>query len=318
MGGDSQSYHESVNPFIGHIDGPVNNLKVFKDDNVLILPVQSIQDAINAAEPEDTILVAPGTYDVTYVDGTTKHYLLINKSVTIKAADMENKPILTADYSKVNGQSGNQQQTVHIVADDVTLDGLVIYSIKNYPTDWIKVVEITNANNVTVTNCEIQGAEGVAQDVPTAIYLGGTSLGKYTIRNNFLDGAIVVTNGAGNGEGGSESIITGNTINASISFTGKTASGWDPNSIDNYPKIEGNTINGTSYGMLINSRDLDESKLISDETLNSIIENNIFPDGDVRIVIDSYEYFSTETHRKRLLLNPPVYNEIQETYHMTI
>ncbi|NMA66155.1 MAG: hypothetical protein GX957_07950, partial [Clostridiaceae bacterium] len=279
---------------------------------------RTIQAAIDAANPSDTILVAPGEYDVTYVNESDKHYLLINKPVTIKAADIKNKPILTADYSKVNSQAGNQQQTVHILADNVTLDGLVIYSIKNYPTDWIKVVEITNANNVTVKNCEIQGAEGVTEGATTAIYLGGTGIGKYTIEDNLLDGAIVLANGAGNGEDGDQASISGNTINASISFTGKTNSGWDHNHMENYPTISDNTINGTANNMLINSRDSEKDMLISDDTLEYIMKNNYFPDGKIGIVSDKYEYFNSTLYRKRLMLNPPVYNESQNTYHMTI
>jgi len=288
----------------------LRNVAIINKDKKVIY--QTIQGAIDNAVEQDEILVAPGTYDVTYVNGNTKHYLWVNKSVTLMAADMEEKPILTADFKQVNSQAGGQQQTVFVTADNVTLDGLIVYSITDYPTSYTKVIEIENANCAVIKNCKLYD-EG-----RTAIYLGGTKVGKYTIEDNILDGAIVVANGAGNGDKGNEAIIKGNTINGSISFTGKTNSGWDPNSIDHYPTIVCNNINGTSSGMFINSRDIDGDKLISDEVLVPIIENNMFPEGDVRIVRDSYEYYNKETHRKRLMLNPPVYNEKLKTYHMSI
>ena len=113
-------------------------------------------------------MVGPGEYDVSYVDGTTKHYLLIEKPVTIKAADMSNKPVLVADYTKIEGQAAHQQSTIEIYnTQGVTLDGLVVYSITKYPTTFTKAVEITGSNNVTVKNCDIYD-EG-----RTAVYLSG-------------------------------------------------------------------------------------------------------------------------------------------------
>lgn len=264
----------------------------------------NIQAAIDDANPGDTIILSPGNYDVTYINGNIKHYLLIQKPITLKAADINNKPVIFADYTKINSQASHQQATIEIYqTSDVTLDGLTIQSITNYPTTFTKVVEITNSNNVKVTNSNIY------DDGRTAIYLSGVGVGKYEITHNYLDGAIVPANGAGNGIGGTESTISHNTINASISFTGKTNSGWDPLSFEVYPSIVNNIINGTDYGMFINSRDADENKLISDDIMLNIKNKNEFPNGIVAIVEDSYEYYGATLFRKRLMLNPTVYNE---------
>lgn len=257
----------------------------------------TIQAAVDAAAAGDVIKVGPGSHDVVYLESETfKHYLWINNSVTIEAADMSDKPVLKAQWKEGYGKGLHQQATVHITADDVTLNGLVIEAIEDYGS-WVKVVEITDANNVTVQNCVIESEN---DNVDTSIYLAGTSVGKYTITNNNLEGGIVPANGAGNGVGGDESLISNNIIGGSISFTGKTNSGWDPNSIEEYPTITGNTINGLE-GMLINSRDGDVSKLISDVIIQSIMNNNNFP-SEVEIVTDEYEAYGAMLQRKRLLL----------------
>ncbi len=295
-----------------------NQIKVFVPEEGRIYNKRTgkdygtIQSAIDDATESDTILVGPGEYDVSYVEEPTKHYLLIEKPITIKAADMDDKPVLVADYEKIGTQHSHQQSTIEIYKTaNVTLDGLKVHSITGYPTTFTKAVEISDSNNVTVKNCKIYD-EG-----RTAVYLSGTGVGKYTIANNYLDGAIVVANGAGNAEGGEEALITGNTINASISFTGKTASGWDPNHTENYPTITDNTINGAANGMLFNSRDESADKLISDNDFEIIKRNNFFPDGDIRIVQDSYEYYNASLQRKRLMLNTVV-NETRNTIHATI
>lgn len=260
-------------------------------------PFKTIREAVEAAEDGDIVKVRAGEYDVTCFDGDKFiDYLRIEKPITIQAADMQNRPVLKATYG--GDMAFHRQATVHIYkTDHVTLDGLIIYAITDYPSSFIKALEITGANHATINNCVIYGGGD------TAIYLSGAGVGKYTIKNNILHGAIVPANGAGNGPGGEEAIISGNTINASISFTGKTNSGWDPNSFENYPIIQGNVINGTAQGMLINSRDEDPGKLITDEMMDRILKNNRFPEGVVQAVQDSYEYYGAELHRKRLILN---------------
>ncbi|HHX27974.1 MAG TPA: hypothetical protein GX716_03075 [Firmicutes bacterium] len=271
----------------------------------------TIQEAVNAADPSDIIEVDGGEYDVTYEGDSIDHYLWVKKPVTIKAADMDDKPVLRANY--VGTMWGGQQQTVFITADDVMLDGLIIHSITSYPTSFTKAVEIENANNVTIRNCSIYD-EG-----RTAIYIGGTEVRKYTITDNHLEGAIVVANGAGAAMNPEEpAVISGNSIWASISFTGKTNSGWDPNSIHKYPAIQDNVIYGTSLGMVINSRDSDAGLLMSDDMLTSIVGENEFPNGTPQLVVDSYEYYNAPLHRKRLMLDPPVYNATKGTYYLAI
>ncbi|GEM_PF-1413962 len=274
----------------------------------------TIQSAIDGAVAGNTILVWPGEYDVVILgqDGKLKNYLWIDKSITIKAADMNNKPILKAKWETGYGKGNHQQATVHITADNVTLDGLVINAIEDYG-GWSKVVEITGANYSTVKNCEIKS---ITND-DTSIYLAGTTVGQYTIVDNELEGGIVPANGAGNGADGDKSIIRSNTIGGSISFTGKTNSGWDPNSFEVYPTIYDNYINGLG-AMLINSRDEDPDKLISDVTMQAIIDNNDFPEGLIVVAEDVYEYYGANLHRKRLMLDPAVYNETTKTVYETL
>jgi|LSQX01.1.fsa_nt_gb parallel beta-helix repeat protein len=286
---------------------------------VLVSAHLTIQAGVDASQNGDVIKVAPGEYDVTYYqNGGFKHYLLVNKSVTIEAEDPDNKPVLKANYG--GSMEQNQQETIHIVADDVTLDGLIIHAITDYPTTYKKAVEITGANNATVTNCKIKDV------VPgmTSIYIAGQAVGKYTITNNTLDGGIVVAAGAGNGTGGDQASITGNIIDASISFTGQTNSGWDPYSIENYPTITGNTIKGihsteqNAQRMYINSRDLDDSKIIPDNVYMTILGANTFEGDRIGIAPDEYVLYGENTYRKRLLSDLPVRNVTKTTYHAKI
>lgn len=289
----------------------VGEKQVYNETKQILYDV--IQEAINEADEGNTILVGPGEYDVAYIKESKKHYLLIEKPIIIKAAEMDNKPILVGDYNQIQAQGSHQQATIEIYnTDNVTLDGLVIHSIENYPSTFTKALEITNSNNTLINNCTIYD-EG-----RTAIYIAGNEVGKYTISNNNLDGSIVVANGAGDGEGANEAIIKNNVINGSISFTGKTNSGWDPLSINEYPNIKNNVINGTNEGMLLNSRDSDEGNLISNDLLNMIIENNEFPSGEIGIMKDSYECYDAELHRKRLILNPLIINTTTSFSYLTL
>ncbi len=266
----------------------------------------TIQGAVDVASNNDTILLGPGEYDVVILgqDNKLKNYLWLNKPITIKAANMNNRPDLKAQWEEGYGKGSHQQATVEITADNVTLEGLVIHEIVNYG-DYAKVVEVTGANNFTIRGCDIVST----YDNVTSIYLNGEGVGKYTIESNTMNGGIVPANGAGNGTGGENSIIKDNSIGASISFTGRTNSGWDHISFSVYPTITGNNIGGLDLGdgtrMFINSRDLDGDKLISDEQMDSILSNNNFPAGTVEVVSDQYDNSSqyyANTYRKRLLL----------------
>ncbi len=121
----------------------------------------SIQDAVNATNAGDTILVADGTYAGTVV---------VNKAVTIQGIEGE------AENTIVTGG-------IHINADGVTIDGLHISGAGTILGE--KAGVYVSAANVTIVNSILTGPESATNE--RGVLAGGSADG-LTISNNTMEG----------------------------------------------------------------------------------------------------------------------------------
>jgi parallel beta-helix repeat protein len=100
----------------------------------LVNPGDSIQEAIDAASPGDTIVVSVGTYH---------EHLVINKSLTLKGAGSEN--------TFIDGD-GENKMIISIIASNVEVSGFTIQNGSksgDYPYGGIQIM---HASNVTIRN----------------------------------------------------------------------------------------------------------------------------------------------------------------------
>ena len=165
--------------------------KIVTDDEAFTLPVATIgangyftiTDAINAAEEDDVIIIAPGTYDI---DPANK--LKINKSITITGnpnygastfatrANIEKPVIKISDVT--NGG-------VEYHATNVTFDNLVFEVVEDATGSTWNIAAIgyyyentANREGLTVTNCDFINNSNISLGAIAA------NIGKYTITNN--------------------------------------------------------------------------------------------------------------------------------------
>ncbi|PSG98781.1 MAG: hypothetical protein BRC29_01480 [Nanohaloarchaea archaeon SW_7_43_1] len=157
----------------------------------------SIQNAIDKAQPEDTLILEKGTYEVT-------EEINVSKSVTIKSAG-DGRPVIN------NTASG--WTALMVTAENVTLDGLKVVNLNNDDDERIRgihgdrdsdrlVIKDTvvdgvdgqtngetaygmtlQGNSTEVINSEVEDVEGT--DFAAGIRLGGNS--QYKIKNGRIE-----------------------------------------------------------------------------------------------------------------------------------
>ena len=147
---------------------------------------QTIQEAIDAAQAGDTILVAPGIYD---------EHLSINKSITIEGANFG------VSGTGTRGVETDIVGGITITADNVTVDGVQVSgsydSVTQNGTDLPNGVVI-ESNNVTIENSVFTG-EGAAVNSRPFSTFGG--INGFSFTNNAVtgwqEGAYIVNGGTG-------------------------------------------------------------------------------------------------------------------------
>lgn len=121
------------------------------------IEVSNIEDlfvAARNAQPGDTILVAPGTYDYTTYQGAQKIDTSAEGTneapITLTAADPENPPVIT-------GTTAENGYVLQITGDYWIVENLII-------TTSQKGIVLDNSNHTIIRNCDIgnTGSEAVA------------------------------------------------------------------------------------------------------------------------------------------------------------
>jgi len=178
----------------------------------------TIQSAINAATPDDTIIVADGTYpeDIT-----------INKPLTIVSSGEGTYPI-------IDGQSEGYQGAVNIAANDVTFGGdgvgfvvwgagqAAVYFTQPVSGCVVEDNEIVAApgKNALLTgggqsNHVIRGNHFTGNPASQLVYVNGeTSVGVASVSVDFIDNTFAgnAPTGPALGQEAADSIISGNTF----------------------------------------------------------------------------------------------------------
>ncbi|MFP8890352.1 right-handed parallel beta-helix repeat-containing protein [Natrialbaceae archaeon A-CW2] len=233
-------------------------------------PGESIQDAIDAADPWDTICVGTGTYD--------ENLQVTTEGVTIAATSGAN-PVL-------QGSSGTG---VHIDgASNVTVEGL---EIRGYATG----VRIENSPNATIASNTITENDQAIRDFDTPSHdmvivdnviehnpIRGVSIqgsDRVQITGNHLEANGNSASGTGlgiyirGGAGGEEVTIEGNTIanhDGGISV-------WTPNAVISENTITDHTVYGINLRTGLNSQNAHDA----------VVESNTFDNEGTSIQASS-------------------------------
>ena len=221
----------------------------------------TIQSAINAASPGDTIEVQSGTYN---------EHVVVNKQLTLRGNNTGGGlPVVDA------GGSGN---TITISADDCILEGFVAIGSGAYPGSGIKA---TSSGN-TITGNTATGNSGIgiylysssSNTITGNTASGNTNYGIYlasSSNGNTLSGNTATGNGYGIYLGNSDSnTLSGNTA-TSNTFCGIYLLGSNDNT------ITGNTATGnTNYGIFLYSS---SSNTISGNTATGNTNYGIYLDS---------------------------------------
>ena len=163
---------------------------------------EAIMTALAEAKDGDVINVAGGTYDFTETD------IVIEKAITLQAADADNKPVFKVNAGDGTGSSSAINNGIEIKSNNVTLSNLKLVvgaggsgnlvQISPNGTDFYSDITIDGCefsgadhciamygNNVTIKNCILD--ESNANSQGNIIYVWGTS-GKLTIQDNVFIG----------------------------------------------------------------------------------------------------------------------------------
>jgi len=268
-----------------------------EDDNY-----SSIQDAIDAADPGDTVYVYSGIYP---------ENININKSLILRGE--------SADTTIINGLIFGGNAAIYIYEDNVTISGFTIqinnsqgpnYDIvDDDPPEWIadSVIYITESSGTIIKDNII-------------IIKFGPSYGIHLLdsSNTHIVGNIVKNNEKhGNQEAGvyldnsSKNYIKNNTI------TGNVDSGiWLSSSCENI--VQGNNISKNKFGIYLSytsSTNIINKNIISNNTLDGIIiltaydskNNSIFENNIIKN--ERYGIFIADASQNIIYLNNVINNK---------
>ena len=168
----------------------------------------------------------------------------------------------------------------------------IIDTVSNYnggkPTSNGNKIE-----NIVVQNCTIGDPELDSAYWESPIYLPGYVgnatnqagiRGGYTIKNNTFYGNVCICEGASENATSENCKIIDNIFYGILMFNGKRKTGWNNVSLTVFPTVTGNTFmssdwtitdkDGNSYNAIIGSRDIDSTKILTQEQLREMAANN--------------------------------------------
>ena len=214
--------------------------------NLLVQEGDSIQAAIDAAEPGSTIDVFPGTYETlaedrdAYGDQHSFGLYVGTDDLTIRGVTAEGDPITNAEnvQAEIISTTSASFDTngPFIAADDATIQGIEI--TPNPDASPNKNVEVTG-DNLSLESNVINGDIG-------SVYFATGDVQSLSVVGNHITAGLSFNNGVGNETGAESRIVEDNEIGL-ISFAGTQPDvNWR-----NYPvgpvTIEDNTIRGHSF-----------------------------------------------------------------------
>lgn len=235
--------------------------------NVTGTPYCTIQPAIDAASPGDTINVYPGSYNVDEANGRdpitgsaggNNFNIFVGKAVTIQGVTAAGVPItnpggVAAFVIAKRDLPTFGADAIFVQADNVTITGLDISGYDS-PAFNNKTVEVTG-DNFTLKYSKVHALDQVASVyIDDSHYNTATDTShvqSYRIEGNLIDGGgpdawgIYISSGAGWSGAVSGRVIAGNTISNcmdGIAFVGPGANTWDL-----YP-VGAATITGNTFG----------------------------------------------------------------------
>lgn len=221
------------------LDGPIKNVK---QDTFHA----TIQAAINAANANDTIAVAAGTYT---------EEILVNKQVALRGA---NAGIAAGANPGARGSETIIDGGFRMTVSGAVIDGFVIQNGRTYGSHKNGVA--VEASDITIANTIIEDVPGSQSNgIETVAGSNNLVLTNNTIRNNwrgiflnsssghvFTGNYILANNGVGVGigsDGLSNTTLTGNT------FEGNTLEGWGAGTVGANVSAHFNVFDGTTNGI---------------------------------------------------------------------
>jgi parallel beta-helix repeat protein len=220
----------------------------------------SIQDAVNAADPGDTIIVHNGLYI---------ENVLVNKSLTIRSQNGSAVTTVQANNSA--------DHVFNVTADYVNISG---FNVTGATSVGMSGIYLDN-----VTNCNI--SNNTASGNRNGIYLNSSSnntIANNNAKSNEINGIVILASSNSNN-------LTGNNANSNgirgiflwgscnnNTLTGNNASnntyGINLESSSNYNNLTGNTASNNAYG--INLRFSSNNNTLTGNTANSNTYSGIF------------------------------------------
>ncbi|MEQ1826796.1 MAG: right-handed parallel beta-helix repeat-containing protein, partial [Pirellula sp.] len=196
----------------------------------------TIQSAIDAAQPGETILVAPGTF-IEDVD--------VTKGVTIKGAGTD-----AMTGTTVSGAIGGGGATFQVSASNVTIQDLRVTRQGNNPTDWNSALNTVGIaiQGPTITNALIQNT--LIEDNRTGIDINNTS--GHTVINNTITNnrtGMILRNQTDNLTV-ENNFITGNWTAGVLFLDGSVGTNVPPQQALN-SSFRFNNISGNWYGQVV-------------------------------------------------------------------
>ncbi|MBS3788649.1 hypothetical protein KGY79_10700, partial [Candidatus Bipolaricaulota bacterium] len=235
----------------------------------------SIQNAINAANEDDTIEVEPGIYEeeaygLDRGDGKPAGMGLFiedKTGLTIVGVDENGEPIedvanVVATIKPVPEEDtlagwGPFSYFVTECSSDITFQGLEFLEVteaNSYETDPNKNFEI-EGDNVAIKHSIIDGPSG-------SIYFNKDGVQSFELIENEIKGSVSINSGAGNDLDKSNRVITDNILRTSFVIQGDVqegyyGSGW-LNDESGAATLEDNTFTGSGYVLYTYGDNLDQ------------------------------------------------------------